>query len=298
MDQLLAIKVFARVVEAGTFTKAADSLQMPKATVTKLIQSLEAHLQVKLLLRTTRRVTVTPDGAAYYERTSRLMSELSELDATLRGAQASPRGRLRIDTGGAIASGILLPALPEFRARYPDLHIDLGVTDRIVDLIGENVDCALRGAAEDSTLISRKVGSAGWTTCASPGYLRRRGKVQHPRDLEAKHAIVGYAWPRTSRTQPLEFSRGEETVTIDRRPEVTVNENNAHVAAALAGLGVVQTLDFVVRPHIARRALVQVLPDWSRTPQPIYVVYPPSKHLSTKLRVFVEWVSALMAKVR
>lgn len=298
MDQLLAIKVFARVVEAGTFTRAANSLQMPKATVTKLVQSLEAHLQVKLLLRTTRRVTVTPDGAAYYERTSRLLAELSELDASLRGAQSSPRGRLRIDTGGAIASAILLPALPEFRARYPDLHIDLGVTDRIVDLIGENVDCALRGAVEDSTLISRKIGAVRWTTCASPEYLRRRGKVQHPRDLEAKHEIVGYASARTSRRQSLEFTRGEETVTIDRRPEITVNDHNAHVAAALAGLGVIQTLDFSVRPHITRRALVPVLGDWSRASQPVYVVYPPSKHPSAKLRVFVDWVAALVAKVR
>ncbi len=297
MDQLLAIRVFARVVEAGTFTRAADSLQMPKATVTKLIQSLEAHLQVKLLLRTTRRVTVTPDGAAYYERTSRLVSELGELDATLRGAQASPRGRLRVDTGGAIACALLIPALPEFRALYPDLQIDLGVTDRIVDLISENIDCALRGTAEDSTLISRKIGSGSYTTCASPAYLRSHPPIVHPRDLETGHVIVGYASTRTSRTQALVFTRGEETVTIDRRADVTVNESNAHVASALAGLGVVQTLDFTVRQHIARGALVRVLVDWPRARQPMYVAYPPSKQLSAKLRVFVDWVAAMMATV-
>lgn len=299
VDQLLAIRVFARVVEAGTFTRAADSLQMPKATVTKLVQALEAHLRVKLLLRTTRRVTVTPDGAAYYERTGKLLAELAEVDATLRNAQASPRGRLRVDTGGAVASGLVLPALPRFCARYPDIQIELGVTDRTVDLIGENVDCVIRSSADDLSLITRKIGALAWITCATPGYLRTHGTPTHPDELAgAGHEIVAYASARSGRTPPMLFSRAGETLTIEGRARVTVNDSNAHLAAALAGLGLVHTLDFMARPHVERGALVPVLGDWPRAPQPVYLVYPPSRHLSAKLRVFVDWAAELFAGLR
>ena len=135
MDQLLAIRAFARVVEAGSFTKAADSLDMPNATLTKLVQSLEAHLRVKLLQRTTRRVSVTPEGAAYYEKTMRLLKELDDVDTSFSATQSRPRGHLRIDAGSSLASLVLIPALPEFFARYPDIHIDVGVSDRHVDLV-------------------------------------------------------------------------------------------------------------------------------------------------------------------
>ncbi|MEO5795417.1 MAG: LysR family transcriptional regulator, partial [Rhodoferax sp.] len=144
MDQILTMRVFARVVEAGTFTKAADSLALPKATVTKQIQHLEARLRVKLLNRTTRRVTVTADGAAYYERTARLLADLDELEASMGNAQTNPQGRLRVDVGSALASLLIIPALSGFFQRYPDIQLDLGVSDRPVDLIGDNVDCVIR----------------------------------------------------------------------------------------------------------------------------------------------------------
>lgn len=298
MDQLLAIRVFGRVVEAGTFTRAAESLQMPKATVTKLVQALEAHLRVKLLQRTTRRVAVTPDGAAYYEQTRRLLGELEELDATLQAAQASPRGRLRVETGAAVASGILLPALPDFRARWPELHVELGATDRNVDLIGENVDCAIRGSADDPSLIGRRIGLLSYTTCASPEYFARHGLPLHPRELAERHLVVGSVSSRTGRAAPLLFDRDGEQWTVEGRGPVTVNEANAHLAAALAGLGIVQTLDFIVRPHIERGALVPVLTGWPRARQPVHLVYPPSRHLSTRLRVFIDWAAALFAGLR
>src|SRR5579872_3356705 len=136
MDQLLAIRAFARVVEVGTFTKAADSLDMPNATLTKLIQALEAHLRVKLLQRTTRRVSVTPEGADYYAKTTRLLKELDDVDTSFGAVQSRPRGHLRIDLGSSLAGLVIIPALPEFFARYPDIRIDLGVSDRQVDLIG------------------------------------------------------------------------------------------------------------------------------------------------------------------
>jgi len=299
MDQLLAIRVFARVVETGSFTKAADSLQIPKATVTKLIQGLETHLRVKLLQRTTRRVSVTADGAAYYERTGHVLSELKDIEATLGRAQANPRGRLRVDTGGSVASGILIPALPTFRARYPDIQIHLGVTDRTVDLIGENVDCVIRSTANDLSLVTRRIAQLRWTTCATPGYLAHHGVPKHPRDLETNdHIVVAYSSALTGRTMPLRFGKGDEKIELDVRDGISVNESNAHLAAALAGLGLVQTMAFTTLRHVERGELVTVLDDWQPESQPVYMVYPPSRHLSTKLRVFADWVVELFAEVQ
>ena len=198
MDQMLAMRVFVRVVEAGTFTKAADSMDMPKPTVTKLIQNLEAHLRVKLLNRTTRRVTVTPDGAAYYERITRLLGELEDIEAGLANAQASPKGRLRVDVGSTLARLILIPALPSFHARYPDIQLELGVTDRPVDLISDNVDCVIRGGAlTDLSLVARLVGQFRFISCATPGYLKTYGMPTHPNDLAATHR-----WRPTCRPEP------------------------------------------------------------------------------------------------
>ena len=168
-DQLAAMRAFARVVEAGTFTRASDSLAMPKATLTKLVQTLESHLRTRLLNRTTRRVTVTPDGAAYYERVVRLLADLDEIDGSMALSQASPKGRLRIDISGPLANLLLIPALWDFHARYPDIQIDIGVTDRPVDLVAENVDCVVRGGEiTDQSLIARRIGEMSFLACAAP----------------------------------------------------------------------------------------------------------------------------------
>src|SRR5262245_3293107 len=174
MDQLTAMRAFVRVVEAGSFTRAANLLAIPKPTISKLIQELEAHIHTKLLNRTTRRVTVTPDGAAYYERVVRLLADLDELDGSMTQSQATPKGRLRIDMSASLAMLILIPALPAFHARYPDIQIDLGVTDRLVDLVGENVDCVVRaGELTDQSLIARRIGDCHFVACATPSYLDR-----------------------------------------------------------------------------------------------------------------------------
>ena len=295
--QLLAMRVFARVVEAGNFTKAAESLKMPNATVTKLVQGLEAHLGVKLLQRTTRRVTVTPDGAAYYERTSRLLNELEDIESSMAHAQASPRGRLRVDVSAVIARYILIPALPQFHERYPDVQIDLGVTDRVIDLIGENVDCVLRGGPiVDESLVAKRVAEFCFLTCAAPAYLARHGAPTHPRDLENDHHVVSYCAARTGRHMPFDFSKDGERIEVTGRYALSVNEGNAYIAAALAGLGVVQTFACMAHAHIERGELVPVLTDWQTDALPLYVVYPPNRHQSARLRAFVEWVSALFAK--
>ncbi|MFD1560424.1 LysR family transcriptional regulator [Paraburkholderia silviterrae] len=292
MDQLLAIRVFARVVEAGAFTRAADSLDMPLATVSKLVRSLEQHLGVKLLQRTTRRVTITSEGAAYYERSSRVLKEIEDIDSSFASAHQRPRGRLRIDIGSATASCVLIPALPDFIALYPDIRVDLGVSDRRVDLIGENVDCVVRGgSAEELSLIARPLGRASWVTCATPEYLKQHGRPTHPDQLKSAHRIVSYVSPRTGRVMPMRFQKGSERIEIGGVQGMGINESNAHVAAALAGLGVIQTFSFAAKDAIARGELVAVLSAWQPDPYPFFLVYPPDRHMSHRLRVFIEWAT-------
>ncbi|MFL9898495.1 LysR family transcriptional regulator [Paraburkholderia fungorum] len=300
MDHLQAIRIFARVVETGGFSRAAQSLQMPNATVSKWVKSLEDHLGVKLLERSTRSVNVTTDGAAYYERTRHLLSELDDIEATLGRDRASPRGALRVDTGGSTASGILIPALPEFCARYPDIQVQLSVTDRTADLIAENIDCAIRSTADDLALVSHAIGTLRWTTCASPGYLAEHGTPLHPRQIvDDRHAVVGYFSASSGLTQPLQFARDGEAIVLNGvRNTVMVSESNAHLATALAGLGIVHTLDFMVRPAIERGELVPILTDWRPAPLEIYLAYPPSRRYSTRVRVFADWVSRVYASLQ
>jgi DNA-binding transcriptional LysR family regulator len=292
MDQLLAIRVFARVVESGAFTKAADSLQMPLATVSKLVKTLELHIGVKLLQRTTRRVTVTSDGAAYYEKTARVLKELEDIDASFSAAQKRPRGRLRVDVGGSLASLVLIPALPEFLACYPDIHIELGVSDRQIDIIGDNVDCVIRGGkADELSFVARMLGRAPWVTCATPDYLKQHGKPRDPADLEKGHHVVNYVSARSNRIIPMRFEKNGERIAVSGRHSVGVNESNAHIAAGLAGLGVIQTFTYTARAAISRGQLVPILQSWQPEPYPFYLVYPPDRHMSHRLRVFLEWAS-------
>lgn len=292
MDQLLAIRAFARVVEVGTFTKAADSLEMPNATLTKLIQALEAHLRVKLLHRTTRKVSVTPEGSAYYEKTMRLLKELDDVDTSFGAVQSRPRGHLRIDMGSSIANLIIIPALPEFFARYPDIRIDLGVSDRQVDLVGDSVDCVIRGGVlTEMALIGREIGKASWITCATPAYLKQYGVPAHPDELEKNHIVVSYLSARTNRAVPMSFARAGKKVDVVGTRTVGVNESNAHLAAGLAGLGVIQTFAYTAKPHIDSGALVPILADWQPSPYPFHVVYPPNRYLSNRLRVFIDWIA-------
>ncbi len=298
MDQLLAMRVFTRVVESGTFTKAADSLQMPKASVTKLVQQLEAHLRTTLLQRTTRRVTVTPDGAAYYERTLRLLSELDEIEAGMTNARTTPRGKLRVDVPVMIGRLLIIPALPDFHAKYPEVQLELGVSDRPVDLLAENVDVVLRrGPITDESLVARRVMESPSITLASPSYLEKYGEPRHPLDLENTHPIVPYFSPLTGRRVfNFTFTRGAERVEIEEGQHVvSANESSAYVALAVAGMGIIQAPAFMVFSHVRDGELRRVLPEWTVDSGQLFVVYPPNRHLSAKVRVFVDWVAELFS---
>lgn len=297
MDQLSAMRAFVRVVEAGTFTRAADLLDMPKPTVTKQIQQLEGHLRAKLLNRTTRRVTVTMDGAAYYERALRVLGEIDELDASMALSQARPSGRLRVDCSASLAMAVIIPALPGFHERYPEIQLDLGLSDRPADLLAENLDCAIRaGEIQDQSLIARRIGEMFAITCAAPSYLARHGMPNHPRDLEQGHHIVGYRMAGTGRTMPFLYANERETIEVRSRYIVSLNEGNGYVAAAVAGLGIIQAPTFMVQDHITAGALMPILANWCTAPKPLHIVYPPNRHLSNKVRVFVDWLAELFAR--
>ncbi|WP_426234625.1 LysR family transcriptional regulator [Pseudomonas sp. TWP3-2] len=298
MDRFDAMQAFARVVEAGSFTKAADTLHMSKTTVTHLVQQLEARLRVKLLNRTTRKVNATADGAAYYQRVIRILAEMDDADTSLSGASAQPKGRLRVDVPSPLANLILVPALPEFCARYPDIQIDMGVSDRIVDIIDENVDCVVRGGELlDQSLMARRVADLQLGVFAAPSYLKRAGTPAHPRELEdSHHRVVGFLWARTGKPVPYALHNHSENLQIKGRHVLAVDDGNAYLSAGLAGLGVLWLPKYMSKAHEARGDLVPLFEDWQLDPMPLYIAYPPNRHISLKLRVFIDWVAEVMAR--
>ncbi|MDX1721838.1 MAG: LysR substrate-binding domain-containing protein [Pseudomonas sp.] len=298
MDRFDAMQAFARVVEAGSFTRAAETLHMSKTSVTQLVQQLEARLRVKLLNRTTRKVNLTADGAVYYERVVRLLDDLDDAETSLSSASTVPRGRLRVDVPSPLARLILLPALPAFHARYPDIQIDMGVSDRIVDLIGEKVDCVVRGGElTDQSLMARRVGDLQLGVYAAPSYLVRLGTPAHPRELEdSHHRIVGFLWARSGKALPYAMHRAGESIHIQGRYVLAVDDGNAYLAAGLAGMGVLWLPDYMSAPHVAQGELVPLFEEWRLDPMPMYVAFPPNRHISIKLRVFIDWVAELMAQ--
>ena len=295
MNKLQAMEVFVHVVDTGSFTRAADQLQLPKATVSTLIQTLEITLAVKLLNRTTRRINVTADGVAYYERCIRILSDVRDAEESLSRNRASPTGRLRVDAPTAISREFIVPALPDFFSRYPDIELELGCSDRQVDLIEEGVDCALRGGIlADSNLIARRVGIMDFSTCATPDYLNRYGRPSHPRDL-ARHRCINFFSSKTGRVYPWDFTRDGERVEITPASYLAFNDANAYHAAGLAGLGVMQMGRMSLGPFVKDGAFEIILQGWTTDPLPLHVVYPQNRHLSAKVRVFVEWIAELFA---
>lgn len=298
MDRIDAMQAFVRVVDTGSFTRAAETLQASRTRVTQLVQQLETHLRVKLLHRTTRKVNVTADGAAYYERVVRLLADLDDAETSLSTASEAPRGRLRVDVPAPFALHILVPALTAFHARYPDIQLDLGASDRKVDLIDENVDCVVRGGElTDASLRARHVGDLLLGVYASPAYLARAGMPVHPSALEdPAHRIVSYRRSRTGSALTTPMRRGDEELRVQGRHALSVDDGNAYLAAGIAGLGVLWLPQYMARAPQARGELVPLFEDWRLDPMPMHVAFPPSRHVSRKLRVFIDWIVELMAQ--
>lgn len=298
MDRFAAMQAFARVVETGSFTKAADTLHMSRTSVTQLVQQLEAHLRVRLLNRTTRKVNVTADGAAYYERVQRLLADMDDAETSVSSASAVARGRLRVDVPSPFARLILVPALPAFHAEYPDIQLCLGVSDRMVDLIDENVDCVIRGGKIDNlSLVARHVGDLPIGVYAAPSYLASTGVPAHPRDLEGSHhRVVGFAWSRTHGILPRAMCRHGENLTVQGRYVLAVDDGNAYLAAGLAGIGVLWLPTYMASAHVNQGELIRLFPDWQLAPMPMHIAFPSNRHVSRKLRVFMDWTVELMAQ--
>lgn len=296
MDRFDAMRAFARVVEAGSFTKAAQTLHMSKTTVTQLIQQLESRLRVRLLHRTTRKLGVTPDGAVYYERVIRLLADMEDAENSLSSAAMTPRGRLRVDVPSPLARLILVPALPAFHARYPDIQIDMGVSDRVVDLIGDNVDCVLRGGQiTDQYLIARHVGDLQIGVYVAPSYVERLGAPAHPRELQnTDHCIVGFLSSRTSKIDPLVLCSENERIEITGNYVLAVDDGNAYLEAGLVGLGVIALPNYMAAAHQAVGALIPLFTQWRISPMPLYLAFPPNRHVNAKLRVFIDWIVEVM----
>lgn len=296
MDRFQAMQVFVRVVDSNSFTRAADSLGLPRATVTTAVQQLENLLQVRLLNRTTRRISLTPDGAAYYERCARILADVEEAETSFREVSRGPRGKLRIDVPPPIGRLVLIPHMCEFHSRYPDIELAIGMGDRPVDLVRESVDCVIRvGELQDSSLVGRRIGTMETVTCASPDYIDRHGEPRVLADLQ-HHRAVHYFSSRTGRIYDLDFVVEGEVTEVKVPGKVSVNDSDAYVASGLQGFGLIQPPRFMVQAHLQSGALREVLPQWRPSSMPISVVYPHNRHLSPKVRAFVDWAAELFGR--
>jgi LysR family transcriptional regulator for bpeEF and oprC len=295
MDRFQAMQVFTRVVDANSFTAAADLLGLPRTTVTTTIQALERQLQVRLLNRTTRKLSLTPDGAVYYERCVRILADVEESEAAFRDITRGPRGRLRIDTVPALGKLVLIPRICDFHSRYPDIDLMIGLSDRPVDLVQEAVDCAIRvGELQDSSLIARRIGTLTNVTCAAPAYLDMYGEPKSIEDLD-QHRAVHYFSSRTGRRYDWEFNVGGVLTPVKVNGSMSVNDGEAYVACGLQGLGLIQPPRFMVQTYLQSGQLREVLPQMTPTSMPISAVYLQNRHLSPKVRVFVDWLAEIFS---
>nr|WP_297458857.1 LysR family transcriptional regulator [uncultured Halomonas sp.] len=293
MDRFDAMTLFVRIVESGSFTRAANALDIPRATATLAIQQLERRLGVRLLERTTRQVRPTPEGQAFCERCVQLLAELEDAEATLRPVASNPAGVLRVEMHGTHARLIVLPHIRAFRQRYPGLDLIVTSGDRRVDLVGEGVDCALRGGVpNDSSLIARKLAELPQVICASPGYLESAGYPNHPDELH-EHQVVRFFSGNNATDSTLDVIVDDRVQSFEASGWMTVNDASSYVVAALQGCGLIQLPRFSVENKLARGELVEVLPGWQKPSLPLYAVYPQRRQLSPRVRVFLDWVIAL-----
>ncbi|MCK6506140.1 LysR family transcriptional regulator [Myxococcota bacterium] len=296
MDRLDAMEVFSQVAERGSFTAAARSLRRPRSTVTATVQALEARLGVKLLHRTTRRVTLTPDGALYLRECRRLLREVEEVEAGLGQGQAALRGKVRVDVPAAAGRHLLAPALPDFLERHPEIVVELGSSDRPVDLLAEGVDCVIRGGeVVDASLVTRSLARLPVRTLASPAYLARHGVPSSPEAL-GDHLFVAFFSPRTGRVYEPEFTVDGHLRPVAARYRLAVNDADTWLAATLAGMGLAQIpVSAHIRAHLDRGELVEVLTAFPAGELPLHLLYPRARRLPGRVRAFVDWVVELYA---
>jgi LysR family transcriptional regulator, regulator for bpeEF and oprC len=298
IDRIQAMQVFLRVVDTNSFSRAAESLGMPRASVSTTIQQLEALVGVQLLARTTRRLNLTSEGAAYYERCARILADLEELESGFRTGEETVRGRLRVEMPDTVATSIVVPALPEFHARYPNLDLSIGITNRAVDLVAEGVDCSVQlGELPDSGLVARRLGAFEHVTCASPAYLDAHGTPHTLDDLE-RHVAVNCVCDRTGRPVDFDFEVDGRAVTVKMPGFIQVTDEHAYLACGLQGLGLIQPPRIAALPYLRSGQLREVLPQWKSMPMKVSVAFLKSRQTAPRVSVFVDWLAALFERTQ
>ena len=298
MDQLVCLRTFVRVADLRSFTRAADALGLSRAVVSTHVADLEKHLRCQLFHRTTRRVGLTADGAEYLARCQRILAELEAADETLQRTRLAVRGRLRVDVPAVFGRALLIPALPQFTARYPELQLEVQLNDRIVDLIAEEIDLVVRaGAVREPHLIARRVLTTRLLTCASPDYLRTHGVPTNPKDLR-HHKLIGLLGAGDHRPRRWVFQRGTERQQLRLPFSVAFNSVEATIIAGNRGVGIVQGMDLVVAEALAAGKLEVILREWSAPGAPISVVCRRALRDSPKIRVFAEFAAELLRQYR
>lgn len=291
MNRLDAMQIFVRVAELASFTKAADSLGLPKASISTSVQQLESLLGTRLLQRTTRRVQLTLDGQIFYERSKDLLADMDDLEGLFQQGASNLTGRLRIDMPSGMAKNRILPRLPEFLARHPQLQLEISSTDRRVDVIREGFDCVIRvGKLSDSSLIARPLGKLELLNCVSPAYIAHYGEPQTREDL-THHHLVHYVTTLGAKSAGFEFIQDGELKFIAMNGNITVNNSDAYSAACLAGFGIAQIPRIGAQEYIAQGKLVEILPDLRAEPMPVSLLYPNRRNLARRVQVFMDWVS-------
>lgn len=294
MDRLDRMQLFVRIVERRSFSAAAADLGLARSTVTEAVKQLEEGIGTRLLERTTRYVTPTLDGRAFYERCLAILAEVDEAENIFRDAQ--PRGLLRVDAHGFLTRTFLLPRLQEFLDRYPLLELQIGQGDRLVDLVREGVDCVIRaGEIDDSGLIMRRLGTITEITCASRTYVEKHGMPLSPDTLEG-HSAIGFISSRTGQIMPLEFMVGEEVRYVTLPSRLTVNNSDTMVDLARRGFGLMQAPRYRLQKDIDEGVLVEVLADFPPPPTPLSALYPQNRQLSPRVRVFIDWIVKVFAE--
>lgn len=295
MDRLTAMQAFVRVVEAGSFVRAAERLGISTSALSSRVAELESHLGARLLNRTTRRLSLTESGQSYYERCVQLLSEVEEAEALVGQAAAHPRGTIRLTCSYSMGQTVIAPAIAEFIARYPDVKFDVMVSDRMIDLVDEGFDLAIRiGAVGSDQQVARPLGSMQLVLCAASVYLTARGVPRTPAEL-GSHAALTYAYAPTVRQWRL-FDRAGQAHEVRVSGSLHANSGEMLVSAAIAGLGLVYEPDFMLRAAIGDGRLLRVLPDYEGERSGIWAVYPSRRHLSLKLRLFVDHIAQRFAR--
>lgn len=291
MDRLDAMHVFTRIVERRSFTLAAEDVGLPRSTVSDAVKDLEARLGVQLLQRTTRHVSPTLDGEAYYRRCLTILSDIEEAEGAFAGAK--PKGLLRVDVHGTLARHFVLPRLPAFLERYPELEIYMSEGDRLVDLVREGIDCVIRvGTPQDSEMVGKTVAILNEVTLAAPAYIARYGIPLHPNALDG-HRMVGFRSSATGNTLPLEFTVAGRRQEFTLPSTIAVNAAESYIAAAVLGLGLIQIPRYHAERAVKDGELVAVLEDFLPSQSPVTLLYPRNRQLSPRVRVFVDWVAEL-----